>query len=78
MERMVGKRLQHLAESCGMLNPAQSGFHPQQSTENLIRLSQAISDGLQTKKPANQMVLALLDFSKHTKKSSGWISWLGC
>jgi hypothetical protein len=46
MERMVGKRLQHLTESRGMLNPDQSGFRPQQSTENqVIRLSQAISDG---------------------------------
>jgi hypothetical protein len=32
MECMVGKRLQHLAESCGMLNPDQSGFRPQRST----------------------------------------------
>jgi hypothetical protein len=36
MERMVGKRLQHLAESCGMLNPDQSGFHPQWSTEDQV------------------------------------------
>jgi hypothetical protein len=28
MERMVGQQLQHLAESCGMLNPDQSGFFP--------------------------------------------------
>jgi hypothetical protein len=48
MERMVGKRLQHLAESRGMLNPDQSGFCSQQSTEDqVIRLSQAISDGFQ-------------------------------
>jgi hypothetical protein len=61
MECMVGKRLQHLAESQGMLNPDQSGFCPQRSTEDqVIRLSQAISDGFQAKKPANRMVLALL------------------
>jgi hypothetical protein len=29
MERMVAKRLQHLAGSHGMLNSDQSGFHPQ-------------------------------------------------
>jgi hypothetical protein len=34
MECMVRKRLQHLAESCGMLNPAQSGFRPPWSTED--------------------------------------------
>jgi hypothetical protein len=46
MERMVAKRLQHLAESRGMLNSNQSGFCPQRSAEDqMIRLSQAISDG---------------------------------
>jgi hypothetical protein len=40
MERMVGKRFQHLAESCGMLNLDKSGFRPQRSTEDqVIRLS---------------------------------------
>jgi hypothetical protein len=62
MERMV-------AESCGMLNSDQSGFCPQQSTEDqVIRLSQAISDGFQAKKPPNRTVLALLDFSKAYNK----------
>jgi hypothetical protein len=38
-------------------------------TEDLvIRLSQAISDGFQAKKPANQTVLALLDFLKEYNK----------
>jgi hypothetical protein len=54
MEHMVGKRLQHLAESCGMLNPDQSGFCPQWLTgDQVIRLSQAINDGFQAKKPEN-------------------------
>jgi hypothetical protein len=48
-----------------MLNSDQSGFCPQWSTEDqVIRLSQAISDGFQAKKPPNRMVLALLYFSK--------------
>jgi hypothetical protein len=48
-----------------MLNPDQSGFCPQRSTEDqVIRLSQVISDGFQAKKPANRMVLTLLNFSK--------------
>jgi hypothetical protein len=77
MECIVAKRLQHLAESRGMLNSDQSGFRPQRSTEDqVIRLSQAISDGFQAKKPSNRTVLALLDFSKAYKtKSGGWISW---
>jgi hypothetical protein len=54
MEHMAGKRLQNLAESRGMSNPDQSGFRPQQSTEDQkIRLSQAISDGFQAKKLEN-------------------------
>jgi hypothetical protein len=54
LERMVAKRLQHLAESRGMLNSDQSGFRPQRSTEDqVITLSQAISDGFQGKKPPN-------------------------
>jgi hypothetical protein len=62
MERMV-------AESCGMLNSDQSGFCLQWSTEDqVIRLSQAISDGFQAKKPPNRTVLALLDFSKAYNK----------
>jgi hypothetical protein len=65
MERMVAKWLQHLAESRVMLNPDQYGFRPQRSTEDqVIRLSQAISDGFQAKKPANRMVLEFLDFLK--------------
>jgi hypothetical protein len=69
MERMVAKRLQHLAESCGMLNSDQSGFCPQRSTEDqVIKLSRAISDGFQAKKPPNRTVLALLDFSKAFNK----------
>jgi hypothetical protein len=69
MERMVAKRLQHLAESRGMLNSDQSGFRPQQLAEDqVIRLSQAISDGFQAKKPPNRTALALLDFSKAYNK----------
>jgi hypothetical protein len=54
MVHMVGKRLQHLAESHGRLNLDQSGFRPQRLAEDqVIGLSKAISDGFQTKKPAN-------------------------
>jgi hypothetical protein len=68
MERMVAKRLQHLAKSHDMLNSDQSGFRPRRSTENqVIRLSQAISNGFQAKKPPNRTVLTLLDFLKAYK-----------
>ena len=64
MERMVSARLQHLAESRGWLCQEQSGFRPQRSTEDqVLRLSQAVSDGFQ-QRPPQRTVLALLDFSK--------------
>ena len=64
MERMVSSRLQHLAESRGWFCQEQSGFRPQRSTEDqVLRLTQSISDGLQQKPPL-RTVLALLDFSK--------------
>jgi hypothetical protein len=69
MERMVANWLQHLAKSCGMLNSDQSGFCPQQTTEDqVIRLSQAISVDFQAKKRPNWTVHALLDFSKAYNK----------
>ena len=64
LERMVSCRLQHLAESRGWLCQEQSGFRPQRSTEDqILRLSQAVSDGFQQSPPL-RTVLALLDFSK--------------
>ena len=64
MERMVSVRLQHLAESHGWLCQEQSGFRPQRSAEDqVLRLSQAVSDGFQQSPPL-RTVLATLDFSK--------------
>jgi hypothetical protein len=69
MESMVAKQLHHLAESRGMLNSNQTGFFLQRLTEDqVIRLSQAISDSFQVKEPPNRTVLALLDFSKAYNK----------
>jgi hypothetical protein len=63
------ERVQHLAELHGMLNSDQSGFRPQWLTEDqVIRLSQAISDGFQERKPPYRTVLTLLDFSKAYNK----------
>jgi hypothetical protein len=76
MERMVAKRLQQLAESCGMLNSDQSGFcHQWLTKDQVIRLSQAINDGFQAKKPPNRTVFILLDFLKVYNKVCGRISW---
>ena len=64
MERLVSNRLQHLAEVNGWFCQEQAGFRPQRSTEDqILRLTQSISDSLQSK-PPRRSVLALLDFSK--------------
>jgi hypothetical protein len=61
---MVGNRLQYMAESRGWLSDAQAGFRPMRSCEDqVLRLTQAISDGYQAK-PALRTALALLDFSR--------------
>ena len=64
MERLVTNRLCHLAESQNWLCADQSGFRRLRGTEDqLIRLTQSISDGFQAN-PALRTILALLDFSK--------------
>ena len=64
MERMVANRLSHLAEEGGMLVEEQAGFRRLRSTEDqVLQLSQSISDGFQEKPPL-RAVLALLDYSK--------------
>jgi hypothetical protein len=69
MERMAAKRLQHLAESRGMLNSVQSGFHPKRSTEDqVISCPRPLVMDFRQKKPANQTVLTHLDFLKMYNK----------
>jgi ribonuclease HI len=64
LERMVAARLHYLAESRGWWSSKQAGFRRLHSTEDqVLRLSQSISDGFQARKPL-RTVLALLDFSK--------------
>ena len=64
MERMVGNRLTHIAESQGMWCQEQAGFRGLRSTEDqILRISQSIDDGFQ-RKPALRTVLALLDYTK--------------
>ena len=64
LERMLCDRLYYLAETNGWICRTQAGFRRSQSTEDqVIRISQGISDGFQ-KKPAQRTVLAMLDYSK--------------
>ena len=64
MERVVTNRLTYILESKGLLNVNQAGFRANKGTEDqLIRLSQSISDGFQAK-PMERTVLVLLDYSK--------------
>jgi hypothetical protein len=63
MERMVANRMSFMAENLGWWSDAQAGFRRARSCEDqLLRLTQSISDGFQEKKPLRS-VLALLDFS---------------
>ena len=59
---MVATRLYCMAEEKGWLNAAQAGFRKRRSCEDQdLRVTQAISDGFQSKK---RSVLVLLDYSK--------------
>jgi hypothetical protein len=64
LERMIASRLQWMAESRGWWCTEQAGFRKFRSCEDqVLRLTQSISDGFQQTKPL-RTVLALLDFSK--------------
>ncbi|XP_063727503.1 uncharacterized protein LOC134855054 [Symsagittifera roscoffensis] len=64
LERMIFHRLYNLAESRGMLCHTQAGCRKNRSCEDqLIRISQNISDGFQERKP-KRTVMALLDLSR--------------
>ena len=64
MERMVASRLSFMADSNEWWCQDQAGFRTLRSCEDqVLRLSQAVSDGFQTR-PAKRCVLALLDYSK--------------
>ena len=61
-ERIINNRLLFILESKGLLSDYQAGFRPNKSTEDqLLRLSQSVSDGFEEKK---RTVLTLLDFEK--------------
>ena len=64
-ERLVLARLTYFVESHNLLTPLQAGFRPGRSTlDQILSLSQSISDGFHSPKPARRTVLASVDFSK--------------
>ena len=64
MERMVGDRLYHIAETSGMFSDLQAGFRRGRSCEDqILKMVQAIEDGFQ-KKEMERSVLVMLDYSK--------------
>ena len=62
MERMLSERIYNLAETQGWWSEHQAGFRKGRGVEDqIIRVTQAVSDGFQEKK---RTVMVLLDFSK--------------
>ena len=64
-ERLVLARLSFLLESKELLSPLQAGFRPGRSTtDQIVLLTQSISDGFHISRPAHRTVLATVDFSR--------------
>ena len=63
IERLVTNRLRYFAKLMHLLTEYQAGFRHGRSTEDqLLRLSQSMSDGLQ-QSPKQHTVVALIDYS---------------
>ena len=64
-ERIILSRLLFFLESNSILSPRQAGFCPGRSTlDQILYLSQSISDGFNKLRPGTQMILSTIDFSK--------------
>ena len=64
LERMIANRLSYLVETRGWLTDSPAGFRRGRSCEDqVIRMTQSVSDGFQRKKP-ERTVMVLLDFSR--------------
>ena len=64
LERMMAERLYYQAETQGWFSDLQAGFRRGRScTDQILRISQAIEDGFQSK-DLERSVLVLLDYSK--------------
>ena len=64
-ERIILSRLLFFLESNSILSPCQAGFRPGWSTLNqILYLSQSISDGFNKPRPGSRTILFTIDFSK--------------
>ena len=64
-ERIVLSRLLFFLESNSILSPHQAGFRPGRSTlDQILFLSQSISDGFNKPRPGSRTILSTIDFSK--------------
>ena len=64
-ERIILSRLLFFLESNSILSPRQAGFRPGRSTlDQIVYLSQSISDGFNKPRPGSRTILSTIDFSK--------------
>ena len=64
-ERIILSRLLFFLESNFILSPRQAGFRPGRSTlDQILYLSQSISDGFNKPRPGSRTILSTIDFSK--------------
>ena len=64
-ERIILSRLLIFLESNSILSPRQAGFRPGRSTLNqILYLSQSISDGFNKPRPGSRMIFSTIDFSE--------------
>ena len=64
-ERIILSRLLFFLESNSILSPRQAGFRPGRSTlDQILYLSQSISDGFNKPRPGSRTILSAIDFSK--------------
>ena len=64
-ERIILFRLLFFLESNSILSPRQAGFRPRRSTlDQILCLSQSISDGFNKPRPGSRTILSTIDFSK--------------
>ena len=64
-EHIILSRLLFFLESNSVLSPRQAGFRPGRSTlDQILYLSQSISDGFNKPRPGSRTILSTIDFSK--------------
>ena len=65
LERIILSRLLFFLESNSILSPRQAGFRPGRSTlDQILYLSQSISDEFNKPRPGSRTILSTIDFSK--------------